>query len=95
MAPLDTSVKLHATNDVLVLPEYAFTLCSPSTWPFPSTIDLNILPEACLAYNTPADSENAPKDPAITKPDNNAGSGKNAPQAQGQKQDPVQKCQGY
>ena len=44
MAPLDSFMKLHATNGILVLPEYAFALCSPSTWPFPSTIDINILP---------------------------------------------------
>ena len=76
MAPLDTFVKLHATNGVLALPEYAFTLCSPSTWPFLSTMDINILPEACLAYDIPADSENAPDDPIITESDTNAGSGK-------------------
>ena len=76
MSPLDTFVKLHTTNGVLVLLEYAFALCSPDTWPFPSNMDLNILPEACLAYDTPADSENVLQDPAITKPDTNAGSGK-------------------
>ena len=76
MAPLDTFMKLHATNGILALPEYAFALCSPSTWPFPSTMDINILPEACLAYDTPADSENALDDPIITESDTNAGSGK-------------------
>ena len=76
MSPLDTFVKLHATNGVPVLLEYAFALCSPDTWPFPSTMDLNILPKACLTYDTSADSENVPQDPAITKPDTNAGSGK-------------------
>ena len=76
MAPLDTFVKLHATNGILALPEYAFALCSPSTWPFPSTMDINIPPEACLAYDTPADSENALDDPIITESDTNAGSGK-------------------
>ena len=76
MAPLDTFVKLHTTNGIPVLPEYAFTLCFPSTWPFPSTMDLSILPEACLAYDTPADSKNAPEDPATTEPGNNAGSSK-------------------
>ena len=73
---LDTFLKLQATNGVPVLPEYAFALCSAGTWPFPSTMDLNILPETCLAYNTLADSENALEDPANTKPDNKAGSGK-------------------
>ena len=76
MAPLDTFMKLQATNGVPVLPEYAFTLCSTSTWLFPSPMDLNILPEACLAYNTPADSENVPEDPANTEPENKARSSK-------------------
>ena len=65
-------MKLHATNGVPVLPEYAFSLCSASTWPFPSTMDINILSEACLAYDTPADSENRPDDPIITGTDTNA-----------------------
>ena len=94
MAPLDTFVKVQATNGVPVLPEYIFTLCSPGTWPFPSTMDLNILPEACLAYDTPADSENVPEDTGITEPDNNARSSKKTSQAQRQKQGPVQKCWG-
>ena len=63
-------------KDLSVLPEYAFALCSPGTWPFPSTMDLNILPKVCLAYDTPADSENVPEDPGITEPDNNARSSK-------------------
>ena len=94
MAPLDTFMKVQATNGVPVLPEYIFTLCSPGTWPFPSTMDLNILPEACLAYDTPADSENVPEDTGITEPDNNARSSKKTSQAQRQKQGPVQKCWG-
>ena len=76
MAPLDIFVKLHATNSIPALPEYAFALCSPGTWPFSSTMDINILPEACLAYDTPADSKNVPDDPIITESDTNAGPGK-------------------
>ena len=76
MAPLDTFMRLHATNSILVLPEYTFALCEPGAWPFPSTIDLNILPEACLVYNTLADSENLLKDPANAKLGTNTGSGK-------------------
>ena len=76
MAPLDTFVKLHATNGVPALLEYAFALCSPGTWPFLSTKDINILSEACLAYDTPANSENAPDDTVIAESDTNAGSGK-------------------
>ena len=76
MAPLNTFMRLHATNGVPVLPEYAFTLCQPGAWLFPSTMDINILPEACLLYNTLADSKNLPEDPANTEPGTNAGSGK-------------------
>ena len=76
MAPLDTFMKLHASNRVLVLPEYAFTLCELGLWPFPSTMDINILPEACLAYDTLADSENLPEEPASTDPETNSGTGK-------------------
>ena len=76
MAPLDTFMRLHATNGVLVLPEYAFALCKPGAWPFPSTMDINILPEACLAYDTPADSENPLEDPANTDPDTHTRTGK-------------------
>ena len=65
-------MKLHATNGIPVLLEYTFALCSAGTWPFPSTMDINILPEACLVYDTPADSENAPDDPIITGTDTNA-----------------------
>ena len=76
MAPLDTFMKLHTTNGIPVLPEYTFALCSPGTWPFSSTMDINILPEACLAYDTPVDSENAPDDPVITEQDTKAGPSK-------------------
>ena len=76
MAPLNTFMRLHATNGVPVLPEYAFALCQPGAWPFPSTMDINILPNACLVYDTPADSKNLLEDPANTEPDTNAGSGK-------------------
>ena len=76
MAPLNTFMRLHATNGVPVLPEYAFALCQPGAWPFPSTMDINILPEACLVYNTLADSKNPPEDPANTEPGTNTGSGK-------------------
>ena len=76
MAPLDTFMRLHTTNGVPVLLEYAFALCQPGAWPFLSTMDINILPEACLAYDTPADSKNPLEDPANTNPDTNARTGK-------------------
>ena len=55
MAPLHVFMKLNASNRIPVLPEYAFALCEPGSWPFPSTMDINILPEACLACNTLAE----------------------------------------
>ena len=57
MAPLNTFMKLNASNGIPILLEYAFALCEPGSWPFQSTMDINILPEACLAYDTLAESE--------------------------------------
>ena len=65
-------MRLNAANGVLVLLDYAFALCEPGAWPFLSTMDINILPEACLAYDTPADSENPPEDPTATDLDINS-----------------------
>ena len=76
VAPLDTFMRLHASNRVLMLLEYAFTLCKPGSWPFPSTMDINILLEACLAYNILAESENPPEEPASTDPETNSGTSK-------------------
>ena len=64
MAPLHIFMKLNTSNRIPVLPEYAFVLCEPGSWPFQSTMDINILPEACLAYDTPAESENQLEGPA-------------------------------
>ena len=69
MAPLNTFMKLNASNRIPILPEYAFALCEPGSWPFQSTMDINILPEACLAYDTPAESENQLEEPASTVPE--------------------------
>ena len=68
MAPLHIFMKLNASNGIPVLPEYTFALCEPGSWPFPSTMDMNILPEACLAYNTLAKSENQLEEPASAHP---------------------------
>ena len=64
MAPLHIFMKLNASNGIPVLPDYAFALCELGSWPFPSTMDINILPEACLAYDTLAESENQLEEPA-------------------------------
>ena len=39
-------------------------------------MDINILPEACLAYNTPAESEKPLEEPASADPETNTGTGK-------------------
>ena len=77
MAPLDTFMRLHTnSNGVPVLLDYVFTLCYPGTWLFISTMGLNILLEAYLTDDNPAESENLPEDPANTKWGTNSGSGK-------------------
>ena len=76
MAPLHVFMKLNASNGILVLPEYAFALCEPGSWPFPSTMDINILPEACLAYDTPAESESQLEEPASAVLETNSGTSK-------------------
>ena len=49
MAPLDSFIQLKATEDgEPILPEYAFALCLPGSWPFPSLMDQTILPESYL-----------------------------------------------
>ena len=43
MAPLDSFVQLKTTEDgEPILPEYAFALCLPGSWPFPSLMDQTI-----------------------------------------------------
>ena len=76
MAPLNVFMKLNASNGILVLPEYAFGLCEPGSWPFQSTMDINILPEACLAYDTLAENENQLEGPASAGPETNPGTSK-------------------
>ena len=65
-------MKLNTSNGIPALPEYAFALCEPGSWPFQSTMDINILPEACLAYDTPAESENQLEEPASAIPETNS-----------------------
>ena len=76
MAPLHVFMKLNARNGIPVLPEYAFTLCESGSWPFQSTMDINILPEACLAYDTPVESENQLEEPASAILETNSGTSK-------------------
>ena len=58
MAPLDSFVQLKTTEDgEPILPEYAFALCLPGSWPFPSLMDQTILPESYLSEGNPDGEE--------------------------------------
>ena len=58
MAPLDSFVQLKTTEDgEPILPEYAFALCLPGSWPFPSLMDQTILPESYLSEGNPGGEE--------------------------------------
>ena len=47
MALLDSFVQLGLDKArEVILPDYAFALCIPSSWPFPSLMDKTILPES-------------------------------------------------
>ena len=60
MAPLDSFIQLKTTDDgELILPEYAFALCLPRSWPFPSLMDQSILPENYLSEGNPGEETNA------------------------------------
>ena len=54
MAPLDSFVQLGTMEaGEPILPEYAFALCIPSLWPFPSLMDRTILLETYLSEGDP------------------------------------------
>ena len=58
MAPLDSFVQLKTTEDgEPILPEYAFALCLPGSWPFASLMDQTILPESYLSEGNPGREE--------------------------------------
>ena len=58
MAPLDSFVQLKTTEDgEPILPEYAFALCLPGSWPFPSLMDKTILLETYLSKGNPGGEE--------------------------------------
>ena len=58
MAPLDSFVQLKTTDGEPILPEYAFALCLPGSWPFPSLMDQTILPESFLSEGNPGEETN-------------------------------------
>ena len=58
MAPLDSFIQLNTTEDgEPILPEYAFALCLPGSWPFPSLMDKTILLETYLSEGNPGGEE--------------------------------------
>ena len=58
MAPLNSFIQLKTTEDgEPILPGYAFALCLPSSWPFPSLMDQTILPESYLSEGNPGGEE--------------------------------------
>ena len=60
MAPLDSLIQLKTTEDgEPILPEYAFALCLPGSWPFPSLMDQTILLESYLSEGNPGEETNA------------------------------------
>ena len=60
MAPLDSFIQLKTTEDgEPILPEYAFALCLPGSWPFPSLMDQTILLESYLSEGNPGEETNA------------------------------------
>ena len=58
MAPLDSFVQLGTTEaGEPILPEYAFALCIPSSWPFPSSMDKTILLETYFSEGNPGEED--------------------------------------
>ena len=54
MAPLDSFVQLSLDNaGEVILLDYAFALCIPGSWPFPSWMDKTILPESYFSKGNP------------------------------------------
>ena len=58
MAPLDSFVQLSRDEaGEAILPDYAFALCIPSSWPFPSLMDKTILPESYFSEGNPVEED--------------------------------------
>ena len=58
MAPLDSFIQL-GLNEAreAILPDYAFALCIPGSWPFPSSMDKTILPESYFSEGNPVEED--------------------------------------
>ena len=58
MAPLDSFVQLGLDKaGEAILPDYAFALCIPGSWPFPSSMDKTILPESYFSEGNPVQED--------------------------------------
>ena len=58
MAPLDSLIQLGLDNArEAILPDYAFALCIPGSWPFPSSMDKTILPESYFSEGNPVEED--------------------------------------
>ena len=58
MAPLDSFVQLSRDEArEVILPDYAFALCIPGSWPFPSSMDKTILPESYFSEGNPVEED--------------------------------------
>ena len=58
MAPLDSFIQLsHDEAGEVILLDYAFALCIPGSWPFPSSMDKTILPESYFSEGNPVEED--------------------------------------
>ena len=58
MAPLDSFIQLGVNKaGEEILPDYAFALCIPSSWPFPSSMDKTILLESYFSEDNPVEED--------------------------------------
>ena len=58
MAPLDSFVQLGLDEPgEAILLDYAFGLCIPGSWPFPSLMDKTILPESYFTEGNPVEED--------------------------------------
>ena len=58
MAPLDSFIQLGLDKArEAILPDYAFALCIPGSWPFPSSMDKTILPESYFSEGNPIEED--------------------------------------
>ena len=58
IATFDSFVQLSRDDaGEAILPDYAFALCIPGSWPFPSSMDKTILPESYFSEGNPVEED--------------------------------------